>query len=210
MSRKSVAAAAAAIAIAGLGLSGCISLFPKSNPAQLYRFGAIDTAAPAPGARKSVEVIKGGIDFNRAAAGDRILTVNGSEMAYIKDARWVAPAATLFDEAFDRAFADRAEAPRLSGMGRASKAVAYLRADVDTFETRYDQGVEAAPLVVVRVRAAMVRTSDRSLIGEETFESRMRASDNRVSAIVQAYDAATDQALGKLAAWAGQAARSAG
>jgi cholesterol transport system auxiliary component len=210
VSRKSAVAATAVLAIAALGLSGCISLFPKSNPAQLYRFGAAEAGAAAADAARPVEVIKGGVEFNRAAAGDRILTVNGTELAYIKDARWVAPAATLFDEAYERAFASAPDAPRLTGMGRASKAAGVLRLDVDAFETRYDQGMEAAPLVVVHIRASMISTRDRRLIGDHAFESRVRASDNRVSAIVQAYDAASADALGKLAGWAGQAARSAG
>jgi cholesterol transport system auxiliary component len=209
VSRKSTAAAAAALTIAALGLSGCISLFPKSNPAQLYRFGAADLTAPAD-ATKPLEVIKGAVDFNRAAAGDRILTVNGSELAYIKDARWVAPAATLFDEAYERAFANSSSAPRLTGLGRASKAVGVLKLDVDAFETRYDQGMEAAPLVVIRIRASMISTRDRVLLGDHAFESRFRATDNRVSAIVQAYDAAAGDALGKLADWTGQVARTAG
>jgi cholesterol transport system auxiliary component len=207
VSRSTPAAAAAALALAAVALSGCISLFPKGDPAQLYRFGAGDSAqAPVAGGPRAYEVIQGSIEFNRAAAGDRILTVNGSEMAYIAAARWVAPAPSLFEEAFHRAFMNSAKAPRLTGMGRASQAVATLRLDVDAFETRYDQGMESAPTVVVRIRGAMTATKDRSLLDERTFESRKPASDNRVSAIVLAYDAATMDALAQLADWSGDTA----
>lgn len=206
MSRSIPAAALAALAIAAIGLSGCISLFPKSEPAQLYRFGAADGRAEAAAKARPYEVIQGAIDFNRAAAGDRILTINGAESAYIANSRWVSPAPALFEEAFHRAFINTPSAPRLTGMGRASKAVAILKLDVDAFEARYEQGMEAAPTIVVRIRAAMASTRDRSLLDEQTFEARRPASENRVSAIVQAYDAATMDALGKLAEWAGQTA----
>lgn len=203
MNRFLVALAAAALS---LMLSGCISLFPKSVPAQLYRFGALPTAASssssgvqAQGARP--EIIKGIIQFNQAAAGDRLLTVNGPETAYIAGSRWISPATTLFDEALDRAFAAAPNAPRLTEFGRGGKGAALLRVEVDTFETRYEQGMEAAPTVVVRVQASLLSTKDRSVIGETTIESRKPASDNRVGPIVQAYDAATGEVIGQLIAW---------
>ena len=54
-------------------LFGCISLFPESDPVQLYRFG--DTAAPlgvATADAPAFSVLLGATRFNRAAAGDRI------------------------------------------------------------------------------------------------------------------------------------------
>ena len=47
--------------------------------------------------------------------------------------------------------------------------------------------------------------SDRSDAGEAILESRVRASDNRVGAIVDAYDKALAEVLGKLVAWTNQA-----
>ena len=42
--------------------------------------------------------------FQRESAGDRILTVTDGKAAYIARARWVAPAAALFDQATLAAF----------------------------------------------------------------------------------------------------------
>ncbi|MGZ8363675.1 MAG: ABC-type transport auxiliary lipoprotein family protein, partial [Caulobacteraceae bacterium] len=139
----------------------------------------------------------------QAASTDRILTITGAETAYIAGARWVAPAPTLFDEALDNAFGANPNAPRLTSVGAATKAAAVLRLDVTAFEAVYDQGQEAAPEVVVRVRASLNRAHDRALLGERTFEARRRAADNRVGAIVPAFDAATAQVLTDLAAWTG-------
>lgn len=192
--------AAAALA---LTLSGCVSLLPKADPAQLYRFEARVAAAPASAARPFT-VLKAPTSFSRAAAGDGILTVTNGEAAYIGAARWVTPAAVLFDEGVMRAFQDAAGPARLIGRGEIARADAYLKLDVRTFEVRYDQGPKAAPKVVIEVNAAMTR-NDQTLVGARTITVEARAADNRVGPIVQAYDAALGDALGQLVQWVNMA-----
>lgn len=186
-------------------LGGCISVFPKSVPAQLYRFDneplQAGQALPAPGARV---IARGSVRFETAAAADRILTVTGTDTAYIKGARWVSSAPVLFEESLIRAF-EAGGGPRLAEGGSSVRASALLNLDVQTFETRYDQGPGAPPQVVVQVHAQLVRVEDHSLIGEQLFTSAQRVSDNRVGPIVQGYDAAVHDVLAKLAAWTAQA-----
>jgi cholesterol transport system auxiliary component len=55
--------------------------------------------------------------------------------------------------------------------------------------------------VLVRVQASLVRDRDRQLVSAEVFEASVRAQDNRVGAIVQAYDSALEQVLEKAVAW---------
>ncbi|MDX5329791.1 MAG: ABC-type transport auxiliary lipoprotein family protein, partial [Caulobacteraceae bacterium] len=76
-----------------------------------------------------------------------------------------------------------------------------LRIDVRRFEAVYDRGEKAAPKVVVRVRATLVSREDRSLVGERIFETESRASANRVSSIVEAFDAASAEVLTDLVDW---------
>lgn len=192
-----------AIAAVALGVSGCISLFPEKTPAQMYRFGASTPAAAEAGARDG-EVLRGPIVFSRAASNDRIVTVNGTEIAYVAASRWVAPAPALFQEALERGFAATPGAPRLSPFGQGVAATGVLNLDVDAFEARYEQGLEAAPTIVVRIRARITHPRERQLLGEQVFEVRRPASENRVSAIVQAYDTAVSEALASLIAWTGQ------
>jgi cholesterol transport system auxiliary component len=191
-------------ATACLALGGCISVFPKAKPAQLYRFDGgptqADAALPPPGARV---VARGNMRFETAASTDRILTVNGTDTAYIAGSRWVSPAPVLFEEALIRAF-QTGTGPRLAEGGSTLRASQVLNLDVETFESRYDQGDKAAPEVVVQLRAQLLRSTDRSVIGEQLFTSAQRAGDNRVGPIVQAYDAAVHDVLGKLVAWTAQ------
>ena len=194
----------AVAAIACLALGGCISVFPKSKPAQLYRFDneplPAGASLPAAGARV---VARGNMRFETAAAGDRILTVTGADTAYIAGARWISPAPVLFEESLVRAF-EAAGGPRLAEGGSAIRATQVLNLDVQTFEARYDQGDKAAPEVVVQVRAQLIRTSDRGVIADQLFTAAQRAGDNRVGPIVDAYDAAVRDVLGKLAGWTAQ------
>lgn len=179
-------------------LGGCISVFPKAAPVQMYRFGepAAAPAAPAaPAATAPVAVLKGPITFPPASGGDRLLTVTGAENAYIGGARWVAPAASLFDEALLKAF-DAPGAPRLVARGEPLAAASTLRLDVRAFEARYP-----GPVAKVQVRATLIRNADRALIGEKMFDAEVPAADNRQTAIVAAFDQAVGQVLAGLRDW---------
>ena len=139
--------------------------------------------------------------FDHAAAGDRILTVTGTQAAFIKDARWVTRRSGLFDSALQRAFdADQGTA-RLVDRAEIAKIDYVLKLDVRTFEARYDGAEAGAPTIVVNVHAALNRTHDRSVVGDRSFQAAVVASDNRVSAIVEAFDQAVARVQGELVAW---------
>ena len=187
---------------AAASLAGCISVLPKTKPAQLYSFGGAiaPTATPAPGPRFSIEVAP--ISFDRAAVGDRILTTTGNQAAYIKGSRWDVGAQYLFESALTNAFAADGGPARLMARGEAVRADYVLKLEVRTFEARYLQGQGAAPTVVVRVYAALAKTGDRALAGERLFTASVPAAENRAGAIATAFDQAVTQTLGQLAKWA--------
>jgi cholesterol transport system auxiliary component len=188
----------AAVATCAVALSGCISLLPRSKPAQLYRFGPQPAAAAAPARPGTVAVFRTNGAFQEEAADDRILTMSGGKAAYIAQSRWVAPAETLFNEAVSNAF--DASPIRLIARGQQGRFAYALRIDVRSFEARYDGGPDAAPTVIVRVHAALAK-SDQTNVGEQDFEASVPASDNRVGAIVAAFDKATAAVIGKLVTW---------
>jgi cholesterol transport system auxiliary component len=197
---KGVTRGAMLVAAASL-LAGCISLFPKADPAQLYRFGATtpqlqEMASGEP----TFRVLLAATGFDRAVANDRILTVTGTHAAYIKDARWVTSSVGLFDSALQRAFdADQGPA-RLVDRAEIAPSDYVLKLDVRTFEARYDHGEAATPTIVVEVHAALDRIHDRSVVGDRSFKASVTASDNRVGAIAQAFDQAVAKVLGELVA----------
>ncbi len=178
-------------------LGGCISLFPKAKPVQMYRFGdSVAAAAPAPSAAiPSVLVLKGPTVFPPASGGDQVLTVNGSETAYIAGIQWVNPASVMFDQALLRAF-DAPGSVRLVERGEPVGAPSTLRLDVRSFEARYP-----GPSIVIAVRATLVRNADRTIIGEKMFETTVAASDNRQGPIVAAFDTGVSKIVGDIRTW---------
>jgi len=191
----------AAMAIA-LALSGCVSLLPKSKPAQLYRFGATH-AQPTrrPPGSSTVGVFWSDGASQRESAADRILTVTGDKVAYIAEVRWAAPAEVLFDQAVFDAFDAAGGRVRLAPRGAPAPTDFVLRVDVRDFETRYESGPNAAPTVLVRLHATLTRDRGHTLLSDQLFEARAPAADNRVGAIVAAYDKAVNDVLAQLVAW---------
>ncbi|HEY8571022.1 ABC-type transport auxiliary lipoprotein family protein [Phenylobacterium sp.] len=202
MTRRNALLRPALLALAAVALSGCLGGLLGGKPAQLYRFGqapaAASDAAPAAG---SVGVFRAGGTFAREAAGDKILAITGGEAQYIAQSRWAAPAEVLFNQAVLAAFDAAPGRVRLLSRGEQGRTSHALRLDVRNFETRYDNGAEAAPTVVVRVRAALARDKDQGLGPERIFEARIPAASNRVGSIVAAYDQAVGQVLGEVVRW---------
>ena len=202
MTARRTTAAVAVLLSAGLALAGCVTVFPKSKPVQLYRFGdhAAGVAA-APGAGAAFSVLAPDPIFTRAAEGDRILTVTGQETAYIADARWVTPAAVMFSEAELRAFEAAGGPARLVKRSDVASPKLALRLNVETFEVDYPKSGPRAPTVTVQVHAVLIRSLDRQVIAERTFVERVPVRENRLVTIIGAFDTATAKALGDIVDW---------
>jgi cholesterol transport system auxiliary component len=191
------AVVAAALSLCLL-LGGCVSLLPTTKPVQLYELNPDlgGGAGPAGGARVGVRLAP--LQFEPAASGDRMLTIKGAEAAYIANARWVAPAQTLFETDLERAFAQHGTTARLISRIDNIPSTMTLMLDVDAFHVRYASG--SAPTVEVVLRARLLRGPNRDMVMEQTFSAAAPASSDRVSAIVEAYDAALSKALVELVA----------
>lgn len=198
--------AAGVAALAAVALTGCVSLFPKAEPAQLYRFGSSGVAAGVAG-EGTVPLGLDMVDFVAASSGDRIMAVTGSEVAYIAASRWATPARTMFTESLRQSFGSSARVVSLIDRSEMRASNLLLSVDVNAFEVRYENGRGAAPVAVVSFDAKIVRYPDRSVVAHRAFEARQPASDNRVGAIVQALDAANGQVVGELVIWADASAR---
>jgi ABC-type uncharacterized transport system auxiliary subunit len=200
--RRHAAAALLALVLAGAGLAGCVSLFPKEAPVETYRFGDSGGGAGAPAAgdkAASFSVRASVAGFDREAGGDRILTSNGDRTAFIAGARWSEPAMNLFERAVDGAFERRGGPAHSLGQGEIGGADAYLTLDVATFEARYAGGRGSAPTIVVEIHASL----DRGRIErrEKTFRVETPAAADTVSAIVTGFGAAVTKSLDEVVAW---------
>lgn len=192
-----------ALLITALFLSGCGGLLGGGGRADLYRFG--NTAAPGVGqpaasVAQPVLVFFPGSSFQPAIQGDRILTVTGAQVRYIAGARWVSPAADLFDSAIVAELERLSPTVRIIRAGGLPSAEYVLVIDVRHFEASYARGAEMPPDVIVDARAKLIRRSDRSIVAEWPVAHSELAQDNRVTAIVAAFERSTAAVAGHIAA----------
>ncbi|MEH6663723.1 MAG: ABC-type transport auxiliary lipoprotein family protein [Brevundimonas sp.] len=207
MSRTVILKRLAAVAAAAGLTAGC-ALLSTPDPVQMYRFGAsataVQQAAPASGGPLRPVGLRR-IQFPEAARGDRILAITGTEAAYISGARWVSPADELFNDAVVGAFSDQSRNTRLIGPREFSRSALSLDIHVRSFEARYaDEG--AAPAAHIVARARLLQFPDREVVDERVFTVSVPASDNRVSAIVAAFDAAAADLSAQVVDWTDAAA----
>jgi cholesterol transport system auxiliary component len=184
-------------------LSGCISLFPKEQPVQLYRLNlpAPAAVAPTPPAPAAFAVRSAVGNFDRAAAGDHLLTVRGDKTAFIANARWVTSAQAMFEGALSERFDADTGPARLLNRGEITDADYRLDVSVRHFETRYDKGSDKPPTVLVEISAGLDSAHDTATRKHILLEASVPASSNSVSAIVAAYGEATGEVLDKLKGW---------
>ena len=191
--------------IAGIGLlavlAGCVTLLPKDKPATLYRFGdSLGAAQDIPG--KALVLRKAPTGFDRAAAGDRLLTVTGHQAAYVAGARWVSPASDLFDAALVRAFETAGAGTRLLTTAETARPNGVLAVNVEAFEARYDANTgAAAPTVVVEISANLSGLPGGKATTVKHILVKVPASENRQGAIANAFNAAVNQAVGQILTW---------
>lgn len=194
---------------ATLMLAGCGGLFGGGGRADLYRFGdAAPVAEPAQPAAQQRPVILAypGATFDSAVGTERILTVNGSQASYIAGARWISPASELFDAAALRELERFGPDLRLVRSVEIARADYLLLVDVRRFEAVYTGGLETVPAVAIEAHARLFRRSDRAIVGEWAVNVTEPATENRVTAIVDAFSRATATATQRIAALAAPAA----
>lgn len=182
-----------ATASAALVLGGCVSLWPKTPPVQLYELSPeVEPAPAAASGHPEVNVRLESVRFQQAAAGDRILTVHDGEAAYIGGARWVSPAESLFEEGLGRAFARHASGVRLVPHSATVGTSYALSVDVDTFQVRMEGGT---PTVETALRARLIRFPEEKIVVDRRIDVTRKADADRVASIVRAYDSALGAAL---------------
>lgn len=189
-----------ALTLTAMVLSAC-ALLSTPDPVQTYRFGGVAASSAAASVTASpVQVTLRRVEFPKAVGGDKLLGVTGTETAYIAGARWVSPAADLYMESIENAFAAQATRVRLIGPRELTRGQRSLDIDIRAFEARYE-AAGLAPTIVVTARARLLALPERTVAAEKVFTVEQPASANRVSSIVEAFDLATRDINAQIVAW---------
>ena len=188
------------LTLTAMALSAC-ALLSTPEPVQTYRFGGVAASvAAAPVVASPVQVTLRRVEFPEAVEGDKLLGVTGTETTYIKGARWVSPAADLYMESIENAFAAQATRVRLIGPRELTRGQRSLDIDIRSFEARYD-APGMAPTIVVTARARLMALPERTVAAERVFTVEQPAAANRVSSIVEAFDLATRDLNTQIVGW---------
>jgi cholesterol transport system auxiliary component len=158
--------------------------------------GSAPAAAPARVAADLAVLkprVRAGLDTDRIAVlhPDRRLD-------YFADARWSGP---LDDVVQDLAVQVLRNAARLQNVSSDASAFAsgyWLEIEVADFQAEY-ASAGAPPTINVRLLARVARAGDRHVLGSFTAGARQTATDNRLTAIVDAYERAANSALAEIA-----------
>jgi cholesterol transport system auxiliary component len=207
--------AAKLLALLPLGLAACAgSLFQtKVAPPTLYLLtmshpSAADGAAPPAAALPAVLALDLAILKPRVRAGldtDRIaILYPDRRLNYFANARWSGPLDEVFQELAIQEFHATGVLRNVSGDASAFASSYWLELEVADFQAEY-ANLGAPPSIHVHVLARIGAATDRRVLARFEADALEPASDNRLSAIVDAYNRATDKALAQIVASATQA-----
>jgi cholesterol transport system auxiliary component len=184
------------------------SLFKdKTPPPTMYMLSATPKPAGADpqGAPRPTELavlrprVRTGLDTDRIAAlyPDR-------RMDYFADVRWSGPLDEVLQDLAVQEFHANPELRNVSADASVFASTYWLEIEVADFQAEYSTA-GGAPTAHVHLRARLGSSGDRHVLGRFEPDVREAATDNRMSAIVDAYNRAADKALAEIAQSAAQA-----
>jgi len=123
---------------------------------------------------------------------------------YFAGARWSGPLDEVVQDLALQIFRARANLRSVHAASSAFGSGYWLEIDVADFQAEYsaDTGASgsAAPTVHVHLFGHLGSSADRRILGRFEADDRQRAADNRLTAIIEAYNRAADTALAQIAA----------
>ena len=183
-----------------VSLSGCVSLLPEPAPAgTIYRLSKTKQSVPQSINPFVVRVDRPSVS-NVFETTDIIVSPDGRRLASASGAEW----AELIPVMIQNSFVDLlGQYPNLVGVipSSGARTDTRLHLTVKNFEAQFDQGSNSAPLAVVHYSATLSNASNRNLLSSFDIRKAIRASEVRVSSIVEAMDNANQQALDEIALW---------
>ena len=181
-------------------LAACAgSLFKdKAVPPAVYLLSA-RAAAGTPGPQIPADLsilrpsVRTGLESDRVAA---LYPVR--HLDYFADARWSGPLDRVIDDLAVQTFLRQANLRNVSADSSAFTSGYWLEIEVLDFQAEYAAAAEA-PTVNVRVAARLGSGRDRRVLARFEASSRQSATDNRLTAIIAAYERAADATLEEIA-----------
>ncbi|MFI4889181.1 MAG: ABC-type transport auxiliary lipoprotein family protein [Steroidobacterales bacterium] len=169
------------------------SLFAsKARPPSFYLLSAqAGTTGPEIAADLTVlrPLVRSGLDTDRIA-----VLYPDRHLAYYADTRWNARLDQVVQDLASQTLHTHANLRSVTSDASAFSAGYWLEIEVTDFQAEYAAG-QASPTIHVHLRAAVGKASDRRVLDRFEANATQAATDNRMTAIVAAYEQAADSAL---------------
>jgi cholesterol transport system auxiliary component len=149
-------------------------------------------AAPAPLAAELAVLkprVRAGLDTDRIA-----VLYPDRRLDYFADARWSGPLDDVVQDLAVQAFRNGAGLQNVSSDASVFASGYWLEIEIADFQAEYPS-LGAPPTINVRLLARVANAGDRNILGSFAAGVRQTATDNRLSAIVEAYEHAVNSAL---------------
>lgn len=190
----------AALVLAGSALAGCSNVLRSDAPAVQAYYLRAAPAAPAAGTPAA-----GSLQVSRPLPGpglgsDAIVVVQPDRrLDSYSASRWAAPLPDVVESLALETFRGRGELATVVDSRSAFPAEWLLQVRIRRFDAEY-ASTGAAPRVVVALDCTLGRRADREVVAAFSAEGSAQASDNRLGAVVAAFESAANAALADVAA----------
>jgi cholesterol transport system auxiliary component len=156
---------------------------------------AASAAAPAPLAADLAVLkprVRAGLDTDRIA-----VLYPDRRLQYFADARWSGSLDDVVEDLAVQAFRNGAQLQNVSADGSVFGSGYWLEIEIADFQAEY-ASAGAPPTINVRLLARVGSAGARHILGSFNAGARQTATDNRLTAIVDAYERAVNAALAEI------------
>ena len=192
------------LVLAGLALTpaACGSLLPQGGaPPKLY---TLTPAAdfPAGGPRASWQLLVDVPTSTAALDTERIaLSRSPTTLDYFADAAWTDRAPLMVQALIVESFENSNRIGAVARESLALRADYLLQPELRHFEADYAAGA-GMPTAHLEIAVRLVRMSDRAILARRSFDAEVKAAQNQVPVIVDAFNTAFHQLMRQMVDWA--------
>lgn len=197
---------------AALSVSACSGFSSKTDATVTYQLraeapaAAASSADAAPGAnatpnRLRALTLRVLLPVAGPGLGTDAIMLTGPDHRFDRylGSRWAAPAPDLLASLAVETLRSRRIFKAVHDDAAPFNSDYILRIAIRRFDADYGNNSAAAPRATVALDCSVGTRGERKLLASFTAEARVQADDNRMAAVVSAFEAATREALGQVA-----------
>jgi cholesterol transport system auxiliary component len=184
--------------VAAFGCSACGSLLETDLPPSAnYVLAPAPAAADSGVARSHADLSIGRPDLSPGLDTERIAVLKGRQLDYYRGAQWGGRANEVVQTMLVDSFEDQRLFRSVTAEQSRISSDYVLDVTVRDFQAEYTS--DAAPTAHVTILGRLVRVTDRQLVDTFAASAQNHASDNRMTAVAAAFEAAAQKVALELA-----------